>query len=190
MLSEDWAWALCLYVCPIQALLSNLEHRISFYAGLVGRSCALWHGDVAQAANAKTLAEPPDILLTTPESLEALLISRRTDRPFFFGSVQIIVIDEIRAFAGDDRGWHLLAVLERIHRIRKCDVQRIGLSATIANPEELLLWLAVGSNRKSMIVAPPAYRPACRCQNRLCRQQSKCSQSSEGSASSLIDCVL
>jgi ATP-dependent helicase Lhr and Lhr-like helicase len=113
MLSENWLGLSVLYVCPIRALLNNLEHRLSYYAGLVGRTSGLWHGDVAQAAKSRTLAEPPDILLTTPESLEALLISRRTDRFFFFGSVRSIIIDEIHAFAGDDRGWHLLAVLER-----------------------------------------------------------------------------
>ena len=156
MLSEDWRGLSVLYVCPIRALLNNLEHRLSFYARLVGRTCGLWHGDVAQAAKSKTLAEPPDILLTTPESLEALLISRRTDRFFFFGSVRAIVVDEIHAFAGDDRGWHLLAILERIRHITKQDMQRIGLSATIGNPEELLRWLAGDSDRESIIVVPPA----------------------------------
>ncbi len=160
MLSEDWRGLSVLYVCPIRALLNNLEQRLSFYAGLVGRTCGLWHGDVAQAAKSKTLAEPPDILLTTPESLEALLISRRTDRFFFFGSVRAIIIDEIHAFAGDDRGWHLLAVLERIRHITKQNMQRIGLSATVGNPERLLCWLAGTSARESMIVAPPAGPPA------------------------------
>lgn len=160
MLSEDWRGLSVLYVCPIRALLNNLEHRISFYAGLVGRTCGLWHGDVAQATKSKTLAQPPDILLTTPESLEALLISTRTDRFFFFGSVQVIVVDEIHAFAGDDRGWHLLAVLERIGKITKHDIQRIGLSATVGNPGELLRWLVIDSNRKSMVVAPKASVPS------------------------------
>lgn len=155
MLSDDWRGLSVLYVCPIRALLNNLEHRLSFYAGLVGRTCGLWHGDVDQATKSKTLANPPDILLTTPESLEALLISRRTDRFFFFGSVRAIVIDEIHAFAGDDRGWHLLAVLERIRHITRKDIQRIGLSATVGNPEELLRWLVGNSRRESMIVAPP-----------------------------------
>lgn len=155
MLSEDWRGLSVLYVCPIRALLNNLEQRLSFYAGLVGRTCGLWHGDVAQAAKSKTLSDPPDILLTTPESLEALLISRRTDRFFFFGSVRTIVVDEIHAFAGDDRGWHLLAVVERIRHIAKQDMQRIGLSATIGNPKELLHWLAGDSSRESIIVAPP-----------------------------------
>ncbi len=153
MLSENWAGLSVLYVCPIRALLNNLEHRLSYYAGLVGRTCGLWHGDVAQASKSRTLAAPPDILLTTPESLEALLISRRTDRFFFFGSVQSIIVDEIHAFAGDDRGWHLLAVLERIRHIAGTDMQRIGLSATVGNPEVLLSWLASHSWRQSEIVS-------------------------------------
>jgi ATP-dependent Lhr-like helicase len=156
MLSEDWHGLSVLYICPIRALLNNLEHRLSFYAGLVGRTCGLWHGDVTQAVKSKALAEPPDILLTTPESLEALLISRRTDRSFFFGSVHAIIVDEIHAFAGDDRGWHLLAVLERIRHITKQDMQRVGLSATVGNPEILLHWLTDTSDRESVIVAPNA----------------------------------
>ena len=160
MLSENWRGLSVLYVCPIRALLNNLEHRLSFYAGLAGRTCGLWHGDVAQATKAKTLAEPPDILLTTAESLEALLISRRTDRFFFFGSVRAIVIDEIHAFAGDDRGWHLLAILERIRHITNQDMQRVGLSATVGNPEKLLHWLTGVSGRESVVVASPGAPPA------------------------------
>jgi ATP-dependent Lhr-like helicase len=70
--------------------------------------------------------------------------------------VQVIVVDEIHAFAGDDRGWHLLAVLERIRHITGHDTQRIGLSATVGNPEKLLKWLTGTSERESTIVSPPA----------------------------------
>lgn len=71
-------------------------------------------------------------------------------------SVHAIIVDEIHAFAGDDRGWHLLAVLERIRHITKQDMQRVGLSATVGNPEILLHWLTDASDRKSEIVAPNA----------------------------------
>ena len=137
MLSESWQGLSVLYVCPIRALLNNLEERLSFYCSLVGRRCGLWHGDVGQAARSAILREPPDILLTTPESLEAILISRRTDRSYFFGSLRAVIIDEVHAFAGDDRGWHLLAVLERIAKLADRQAQRIGLSATIGNPDEI-----------------------------------------------------
>jgi ATP-dependent Lhr-like helicase len=160
MLVEDWQGLSVLYVCPIRALLNNLEERLSYYAGLVGRSCGLWHGDVSQAVKSRILAEPPDILLTTPESLEALLISNRTDKPYFFGSAKVVVVDEIHAFAGDDRGWHLLAVLDRIVRLAGHPLQRIGLSATVGNPAELLQWLVAGSDADGVVIAPPALAPS------------------------------
>ena len=56
------------------------------------------------------------------------------------------MVDEVHAFAGDDRGWHLLAVLERLTRVTGRPIQRIGLSATVGNPDELLGWLQ-GSGR-------------------------------------------
>src|SRR5690606_42163891 len=61
-----------------------------------------------------------------------------------------ILVDEVHAFAGDDRGWHLLAVLERLTRVAGRPIQRVGLSATVGNPEELLTWLqGSGTDRKS-----------------------------------------
>lgn len=154
MLSDSWQGLSVLYVCPIRALLNNLEERLSFYCSLVGRRCGLWHGDVGQAARSAILREPPDILLTTPESLEAMLISRRTDRSYFFGALQAVIIDEVHAFAGDDRGWHLLAVLERIAKLAGRQPQRIGLSATIGNPDEVLAWLTRGASADARVISP------------------------------------
>jgi ATP-dependent Lhr-like helicase len=155
MLGEEWKGLSVLYICPIRALLNNLEERLSFYGSLVGRRCGLWHGDVGQASKSAILKDPPDILLTTPESLEAMLISRRTDRRYFFGNLQTVIIDEAHAFAGDDRGWHLLAVLERIAQLAGRQPQRIGLSATIGNPQEILSWLSREAER-SRVISPPA----------------------------------
>jgi ATP-dependent Lhr-like helicase len=154
MLSESWQGLSVLYVCPIRALLNNLEERLSFYCSLVGRRCGLWHGDVGQAARSAILREPPDILLTTPESLEAILISRRTDRAYFFGSLRAVIIDEVHAFAGDDRGWHLLGVLERIAKLAGRQSQRIGLSATIGNPDEILAWMTREASTDSRVISP------------------------------------
>jgi ATP-dependent Lhr-like helicase len=155
MLGEEWKGLSVLYICPIRALLNNLEERLNFYGSLVGRRCGLWHGDVGQASKSAILKDPPDILLTTPESLEAMLISRRTDRRYFFGNLRAVIIDEAHAFAGDDRGWHLLAVLERIAYLAGRHPQRIGLSATIGNPQEIMSWLSRGAER-SRVISPPA----------------------------------
>jgi ATP-dependent Lhr-like helicase len=159
MLSESWQGLSVLYVCPIRALLNNLEERLSFYCSLLGRRCGLWHGDVGQAARSAILREPPDILLTTPESLEAILISRRTDRSYFFGSLQAVIVDEVHAFAGDDRGWHLLAVLERIAKLANRQPQRIGLSATIGNPDEVLAWMTREASMDSRVISPAGGAP-------------------------------
>ncbi len=142
MLKESWPGTSVLYICPIKALLNNLEHRLTHYAGLVGRTVEVWHGDVSQSRKKKALKEAPDILLTTPESIEAMLISVRVDRPAWFGNLRVVVVDELHAFAADDRGWHLRAVLQRLEHYLPQPLQRIGLSATVSNPVELLDWFA------------------------------------------------
>lgn len=142
MLQAAWPGTSVLYVCPIKALLNNLEHRLSHYAALVGRKVEVWHGDVSQSRKARALKEAPDILLTTPESIEAMLISTRVDRPVWFGNLQTVIVDELHAFAGDDRGWHLRSILHRLDQYLQRPLQRIGLSATVSNPRELLSWFA------------------------------------------------
>ncbi|MCG6867377.1 MAG: DEAD/DEAH box helicase [Gammaproteobacteria bacterium] len=154
LLGESWEPISILYVCPIKALLNNLEHRLRRYAQWTGRRVGIWHGDVGPGDRNRILKDPPDILLATPESLEVMLVSRRTDQASLFANIQAVVVDEIHAFAGDDRGWHLLAVLDRINRLAEKDLQRIGLSATVGNPETLLGWLKAGGVSPGVVVAP------------------------------------
>lgn len=148
MVAEEWTGTSVIYVTPLRALLNNLHPRLEAYAGWLGRTVGLWHGDIGDAARRKIRSERPDILLTTPESLEAMLVSRRTDHRVMFASVRAVVVDELHAFAGADRGWHLLAVLERIQRIADAPLQRVGLSATVGNPNEMITWLR-GSTESS-----------------------------------------
>jgi ATP-dependent Lhr-like helicase len=154
MLTEGWTGLGVLYVSPIRALLNNQEERLQRYFQLVGRKAACCHGDTTQGDKRRMLAEPPDCLLTTPESLEVLLVSARIDHRRFFQNVRTVVIDELHAFAGDDRGCHLLSVLARIGRFADRDIQRVGLSATVGNPEEMLGWLAAGSQRGRQVIRP------------------------------------
>ena len=142
MLSESWNGLSVLYICPIKALLNNLDVRLQRFCTLVGRRSALWHGDIKSSARKHILRHAPDCLLTTPESLEVMLVSPNVDARSLFSNLQVVIVDEIHAFAGDDRGWHLLAVLERISRLAGRELQRIGLSATVGNPETLVDWLA------------------------------------------------
>ena len=142
MLTHAWPGVSVIYVCPIKALLNNLEQRLSHYAGLVGRRVAVWHGDVSQSQKSHALKDAPDIILTTPESLEGMLVSTRIDRKVWFGNLRVVIADELHAFAADDRGWHMRAVLHRLQQYVPQEMQRLGLSATVSNPEELLNWFA------------------------------------------------
>jgi ATP-dependent Lhr-like helicase len=142
MAGEGWRGLSALYVCPLRALLNNIEPRLQRYASFVGRRAALWHGDVGDAGRRDVLRDPPDLLLTTPESLEAMMISPRVNVTLLLGDVRAVVVDELHAFGGDDRGWHLLFLLARIEHLAGRQLQRIGLTATVGNPEEMLAWLA------------------------------------------------
>ena len=150
-LTEGWTGMSILYVCPIKALLNNLLSRLEHYCRLVGRRCGLWHGDTTDSERRAIVSNPPDILLTTPESLEVLLVMRHRKHPGLLAQVRVVVVDEMHAFAGDDRGWHLLSVIERIQRIAGLPLQRIGLSATVGNASELLQWLTHGKNENKVI---------------------------------------
>jgi ATP-dependent Lhr-like helicase len=155
MANQRWPGLSLLYVCPLKALLNNLEPRLASYASWIGRSVGLWHGDVSTARRGALNRQPPNILLTTPESLESALVSTKVDTHEFFRGVRAIVVDEVHAFAGDDRGWHLLSVLERVERLAGHRIQRVGLSATVGNPQDLLRWLqGSGEERHGVVVAP------------------------------------
>ncbi|MGS2618277.1 DEAD/DEAH box helicase [Micromonospora sp. LZ34] len=158
MAEQRWTGASVLYLAPLKALLNNLQPRIERYAGWLGRRAAVWHGDVSASRRRAVLFERPDILLTTPESLESMLVSTKVDHRLFFADLQAVVVDEVHAFAGDDRGWHLLAVLERLTRVAGRPLQRIGLSATVGNPGQLLTWLqgSGAGSRLAQVVAPDA----------------------------------
>jgi ATP-dependent Lhr-like helicase len=156
MANEEWDGVSVLYVCPLRALLNNLTPRIDGYCRWLGRSAEVWHGDVSQSQRQRILRDRPDVLLTTPESLEAMLVSTKVDPHVLFSGLRAVVVDEIHAFAADDRGWHLLAVLERLTRIAGRELQRIGLSATVGNPEELSTWLQGGFHQREKAIVSPA----------------------------------
>jgi ATP-dependent helicase Lhr and Lhr-like helicase len=154
MESEDWRPVSVIYVAPIRALLNNQEDRLQNYAGSIGRRAFKWHGDVRARDKDGFKGDASDILLTTPESLEVMLMSRRVPSERLFRHLRAIVIDEVHAFVADDRGGHLASVLERLSRYCGSDIQRIGLSATVGNPPDILRWLAGSSRREGVVVDP------------------------------------
>jgi ATP-dependent Lhr-like helicase len=143
-----------LYLSPLRALLNNQEERVGRLAGLVGLRAFKWHGDVGADRRRRFLEDPAEILMITPESLEVILVGPRYDKPALFAHLSHVIVDEVHAFAGDDRGDHLIALLERLGEYARGDLQRIGLSATVGDPEVLLTWLAGSSRRPGRIVQP------------------------------------
>lgn len=129
-----------LYLAPLRALLNDLETRAKEYAEACGLHAFKWHGDVEASRKLAELKTPPELLLTTPESLEAILL-RRAERQLFFRSLRVVIVDEAHNFAAGDRGGHLVCLLERLGRYTERRPQRIALTATIGNPDELLRWI-------------------------------------------------
>lgn len=143
------------YIAPIKALLNNQEERLGAYAEMVGLRSFVWHGDVSDTAKRRFVREPSELLLTTPESLEVMLVSSRTPVPRLFRDLRFVIIDEVHALAGSDRGAHLMSALERLVPVSQNDVQRIGLSATVGNPERIVDWLRGSSQRDGIVIDPP-----------------------------------
>lgn len=144
-----------LYIAPIKALLNNQAERLGLYTEMVGLRRFVWHGDTTSHERRAFLREPADLLMTTPESLEVMLVSEKIDTRQLFADLRIVIIDEVHALAGTDRGAHLLSVLERIAKVSRHDLQRVGLSATVGNPAAILGWLQGTSRRSATIVDPP-----------------------------------
>ncbi|MEZ4435789.1 MAG: DEAD/DEAH box helicase [bacterium] len=145
-----------LYIAPIKALLNNQADRLGHYTEMVGLDRFVWHGDVPTSARRAFIRDPAALLMTTPESLEVMQISPRVDAGRLFGDLRLVVVDEIHALAGTDRGAHLASVIERLAAITRHDLQRVGLSATVGNPDAILEWLRGASRRPGRVVDPPA----------------------------------
>ncbi|MGK5091074.1 DEAD/DEAH box helicase [Deltaproteobacteria bacterium TL4] len=145
----------CLYISPLKALLNNQEARLEHYTEMLGLSLFKWHGDAKASAKKKFANDPDDLLMITPESLEVMLVSPKVPVASLFQNLRFVIIDEIHALANCDRGGHLVSVLERIYKITGIDFQRIGLSATVGNPPEILQWMQGSSQREKVHIHPP-----------------------------------
>ena len=182
-----------LYVSPLKALNYDIERNLRGPLAGLGSKLAVGvrTGDTPQKERAAMLREPPDILITTPESLFLLLTSRARET---LRSVETVIVDEVHAVAGTKRGAHLALSLERLDRLAEGPVQRIGLSAT-QRPLERIGKFLVGSGRSSTGSqyptayasprgsAPPCSTPLCGCRMIMPYRQAPSNQS--GSRSTL-----
>ena len=153
-----------LYLAPLRALLNNLELRFieTQLCDAVYFTVFKWHGDVDRSkrlAAARQSPDSPDVLLSTPESLDVILCSPFVKASEFFAPLEAVVIDETHYFAGSERGGQLVSALHRLEQVLNRDLQRVCLSATIGNPKEVIEWTTFPSRRERVVIRPPASTP-------------------------------
>jgi ATP-dependent helicase Lhr and Lhr-like helicase len=136
-----------LYIGPIKALINDQFDRLQGLLESGDIPVQMWHGDVAQSRKKRVLKHPKGILQITPESLESLLVNRTGDLGRLFGDLRFVVIDEVHAFIGSDRGDQLLCQLNRLAHLTHNQARRIGLSATLGDYGLAEAWLAAGTDR-------------------------------------------
>ena len=143
-----------IYISPIRALLNNQEFRLKKLGKIANIDAFKWHGEVDYSNKRKFKIEPKHIIATTPESLEVILMSDSYDSENLFSDIRFVVIDEVHYFAENYRGAQLMSIIERIQTYSKYDIQRIGLSATVGNPEQILDWISGSSKRNKSVIKP------------------------------------
>ena len=140
-----------LYIAPLKALINDQFGRLNELCEEAGIPVTRWHGDVPQTQKQKLMKKPAGILQITPESLESLMINKHMEIPVLFWDLRFIVIDEIHSLLRADRGLQTFCLIERLCRMAGCNPRRIGLSATIGNPEEAGKFLSAGSDKETVI---------------------------------------
>ena len=152
LFSEDMPSSVgCIYIGPLKALINDQFSRLNDLCAEADIPVWHWHGDVAQSHKAKLMRHPSGILQITPESLEALLLHKHAAIAKLFSDLRFVVIDEVHSLLRGDRGGQTLCLIERLSRIAGVNPRRIGLSATIGDPEGTGEFLSLGTGRKTII---------------------------------------
>jgi ATP-dependent Lhr-like helicase len=146
--SNDEHTLSCLYVSPLKALSADTERTLATHLEEIGAllpgsslpRLAVRSGDSTAAERRRLWRHPPDILLTTPESMAVLLSQAKA--PQLFAGLRWVVVDEVHALAASKRGADLALSLERLTQLARGRLQRIGLSATATPLTEAARWLA------------------------------------------------
>jgi ATP-dependent Lhr-like helicase len=141
-----------LYITPLRALNRDLLERLEWWCNNLDIKLAVRHGDTDTRERTRQSRSPPDILITTPETLQAILSGWLLRQ--HLQSLRWVIIDEVHELADSKRGSQLSLALERIRNLIGKDFQMIGLSATIGTPDKVAQFL-VGDQRKVEIIPVP-----------------------------------
>lgn len=140
-----------LYIAPLKALINDQFLRLNELCEQADIPIWRWHGDVSASHKARLIKHPSGILQITPESLESMLIHKHAALTKIFGDLRYIVIDEVHSLLRADRGGQTMCLIERLSRLSGSNPRRIGLSATIGDPQMVGALLSAGTNRKTII---------------------------------------
>lgn len=141
-----------LYISPLKALINDQWGRLDGLCESLEIPVIPWHGDISDSKKKRFLKKPQGILLITPESLEALLMNRGTSLSSLFSGLRYIVVDELHAFIGTERGKQLQSLLHRVEFVLKRNVPWIGLSATLGDMDLAADYLRPAGNWETELI--------------------------------------
>jgi len=152
MQQEDKHGISIVYVTPLRALNRDMVKRLSYWATKLGITIEVRHGDTEIKIRRRQALCPPNMLVTAPETMQAILPGERMQQ--HLSHVRYVVVDEVHELAEDKRGVQLTIALERLFELTKHEFQRVGLSATVGNPEKVAQFIA-GANRPIKVIEVP-----------------------------------
>jgi ATP-dependent Lhr-like helicase len=143
--------SLVVYISPLKALINDQWRRLEELTELVDLQVVPWHGDVPKTTKDKFLKAPKGVLLITPESLEAMIMHRGHGLKGLFKGLQYLVVDELHAFMGTERGKQLQSLMHRIETAVGRTVPRVGLSATLGDMDGAVQFLRRGGSARLIV---------------------------------------
>ncbi len=147
---------LLLYVAPMKALINDQHERLGLICERMELPVTPWHGDVGETQRKRFFADPRGVVLITPESLESLLFRRGAELGRIFAGLEAVVVDELHAFIGDERGRQLQSLLHRLDTAIGRRVRRVGLSATLGDMGLAAEFLRPGAGSAVAVIVSSA----------------------------------